>query len=166
MLSVNPKYSCTTPVVELQDYLSGTSQERFQAYIVEWIKLYPKKTAVELSKSPRFMLTFLDDSMMVLNFLSQHPDLLHNEEFRTKYGFIEHEIENVRSSIKQRTDTNQLLKECSAAMDLMTKVCAGLENLNPCVSLVQVKEESKVLLKEHLDSEDGAAKASTHTASE
>jgi hypothetical protein len=139
MLSVNPKYALTTPVVDLQDYLAGPTQERFQAYIVEWIKLYPNKSVTELSQSPRFHLTFLDDSMVVLNLLSQHPELLHNEEFQTKYGFIEQEIENVRASMKKGGDTNVLLAECEIAMNLMGQVCKGLEDLDPCVALVQVE---------------------------
>lgn len=137
MLSVNPHYTLTTPVVDLQDYLAGPTQERFQAYIVEWIKLYPNKSVAELSQNPRFMLTFLDDSMVVLNLLSQHPELLHNEEFQTKYGFIEQEIDNVRQSIKQGTDTSILLAECAVAMNLMGQVCKGLEDLDPGVALVQ-----------------------------
>lgn len=139
MLSVNPHYTLTTPVVDLQDYLAGPTQERFQAYIVEWIKLYPNKSVAELSQNPRFMLTFLDDSMVVLNLLSQHPELLHNEEFQTKYGFIEQEIENVRASMKKGGDTNVLLAECEIAMNLMGQVCKGLEDLDPCVALVQVE---------------------------
>lgn len=141
MLSVNPKYTLTTPIVDLQDYLAGPTQERFQAYIVEWIKLYPNKSVAELSQSPRFMLTFLDDSMVVLNLLSQHPELLHNVEFQTKYGFIEQEVENVRASMKKDGNTSVLLAECGVAMDLMGQVCNGLEDLDPCVALVQVEDE-------------------------
>lgn len=142
MLSINPKYTLATPVVVLQDYLAGITQERFKAYTIEWIKRYPNKTAAQLSKSPRFMLTFLDDSMVVLNLLSQHPELLHNVEFQTKYGFIEQEIDNLRTSIKKRLDLSVLLKECQVTMDLMSKVCKGLEDLDPCVALMQEEEMS------------------------
>ena len=142
MLSVNPKYTLATPVVVLQDYLAGTTQERFKAYMTEWIKCYPNKTAAQLSKSPRFMLTFLDDSMVVLNLLAQHPELLHNVEFQTKYGFIEQEIDNLRTSIKKQLDLSVLLKECQVTMDLMGMVCKGLEDLDPCVALMQEEEMS------------------------
>ena len=139
MALVNPHFTIHTPVVELQDYLYGTTEERLQAYTVDWITRYPNMTAAQLRSRPRFLLTFLDDSMVVLNLLSQHPELLHNEEFQTKYGFIYQEVENVRKSIQQGTDTSVLLAECHRAMDLMEQVCQGLENLDPCVVLVQVE---------------------------
>lgn len=137
MAIVNPHFTLETPVVELQDYLSGPTDQRLEAYTVNWIKQYPKVMAAQLKTRPRFLLTFLDDSMVVLNLLSQHPELLHNEEFQTKYGFIEQEIENVRQSVKKGADTSVLLAECSVAMNLMGQVCKGLEDLDPCVALVQ-----------------------------
>ena len=141
MAFVNPNFTIHTPVVELQDYLYGSTEERLQAYTVDWITRYPNMTAAQLRSRPRFLLTFLDDSMVVLNLLSQHPELLHNEEFQTKYGFIYQEVENVRKSIQQGTDTSVLLAECHRAMDLMEQVCQGLENLDPCVALVPVEGE-------------------------
>lgn len=137
MAIVNPHFTLQTPVVELQDYLYGPTELRLNAYIVDWIKQYPQVMASQLITRPRFLLTFLDDSMVVLNLLSQHPELLHNEEFQTKYGFIEQEIDNVRQSIKQGTDTSILLAECAVAMNLMGQVCKGLEDLDPGVALVQ-----------------------------
>ena len=137
MALVNPHFTIHTPVVELQDHLYGSSGERLQAYIVNWITRYPNMTAAQLRTRPRFLLTFLDDSMVVLNLLSQHPELLHNEEFQTKYGFIEQEIDNVRQSIKKGTDTSILLVECTVAMNLMGQVCKGLEDLDPGVALDQ-----------------------------
>ena len=139
MAFVNPNFTIHTPVVDLQDYLYGTTEERLEAYIVNWITRYPNMTAAQLRTRPRFLLTFLDDSMVVLNLLSQHPELLHNEEFQTKYGFIYQEVENVRKSMQQGMDTNVLLAECHRAMQLMEQVCQGLENLDPCVALVQVE---------------------------
>ena len=125
MALVNPHFTIHTPVVELQDHLYGTTGERLEAYTVDWITRYPNMTAAQLRTRPRFLLTFLDDSMVVLNLLSQHPELLHNEEFQTKYGFIYQEVENVRKSMQQGMDTNVLLAECHRAMQLMEQVCQG-----------------------------------------
>lgn len=137
MTLVNPHFNLQTPVVELQEYLYGPTELRLNAYIVDWIKQYPQVVAAQLITRPRFLLTFLDDSMVVLNLLSQHPELLHNEEFQTKYGFIEQEIDNVRQSFKKGKDKSVLLAECTVAMNLMGEVCKGLEDLDPCVALVQ-----------------------------
>ena len=139
MAFVNPNFTIHTPVVELQDYLYGTTEERLQAYTEDWITRNPNMTAAQLRTRPRFLLTFLDNSMMALNLMSQHPELFHNEEFQTKYEFINQEVENVWKSMQQGTDTNVLLAECHRAMDMMEKVCQGLENLDPCVALIQVE---------------------------
>lgn len=139
MAFVNPHFTIHTPVVELQDYLYGTTEERLQAYTVDWITRNPNMTAAQLRTRPRFLLTYLDNSMMALNLLSQHPELFHNKEFQTKYEFINQEVENVWKSKQQGMDTNVLLVECGAAMNLLEQVCQGLENLDPCVALVQVE---------------------------
>lgn len=128
---LNPEYSIMTPVINLQDYISGLSSERFKTYSKEWIRKFPNKSEIELSKSPSFILLFIENNMKVLNILSQHPELLNNDGFKTKYRFLEQDIENLRSSILLRKKTiKELLKNCSAAMELMDTVCNGLESLD------------------------------------
>jgi len=106
---------------------------------VDWITRNPNMTAAQLRTRPRFLLTYLDESMVALNLLSQHPELFHNKEFQTKYEFINQEVENVWKSKQRGTDTSVLLAECWAAMNLLEQVCQGLENLDPCVALIQVE---------------------------
>ena len=137
MSLVNPHFDIHTPVIHLLDYLDGPVEQGLNAYIVDWITRYPNMVAAQLINRPRFLLTFLDDRMVVLNLLSQHPEMLHNEEFQTKYWFIYQELENVRKSIQQGMDANVLLAQCHQAMDLMGEVCQSLNNLDPNVALVQ-----------------------------
>lgn len=138
-------FNDTTPVVELTDFLTGPVEERFDAFLHEWIQEYPNMTKASLMKKPGMYLTFLNANMLTLSLLVRHNELIDNEDFKEKYKFIQVTVDNLQKALHEnKKDKPVLLKECQSAFQLLNTVCEGLENIDPNVKI------------EHDESEDNA----------
>lgn len=137
------QFSNKTPVIELTDFLTGPVEERFDAFLHEWIQEYPNMTRATLMKRPGIFLTFLNANMLTLSLLIRHKELIHNEDFKEKYKFIQVTVDNLQKILHEnKKEKSVLLKECQSAFKLLNTVCEGLENIDPNENIVHDKAEN------------------------
>lgn len=135
-------FNYSTSVVELTDFLTGPVEERFDAFLYEWIQEFPNMTKATLMKKPGMYLSFLNANMLTLSLLVRHNELIRNEDFKEKYKFIQVTVDNLQKSLHEnKKDKSVLLKECQSAFKLLNTVCEGLPNIDPNVDIMHAESE-------------------------
>ena len=136
------KFNNTTPVVDLTDFLTGPVEERFDTFLHDWITQYPNMTKAKLMKKPGIYLTFLNANMLTLSLLIHHNELIHNEDFKEKYKFIQVTVDNLQKTLHEnKKEKTELLKDCQSAFKLLNTVCEGVENIDPNVTIVHMESQ-------------------------